>query len=327
MVATTRPKMAIEDLLHAKEQERLQKIKLLGDKMYGSMGKPQITEKASKLQPSMNLVTRLYELPLEKSRARSTHSLTRSHSRTPSNDQNSRLGSSNKKLKAKLNASSSQQGLNLTNSNLTNSVSSIYRNYAQDPKKNPKSNRQMRTLAGEPLQTVDQLLDDEMESKKRTIKKATSPKPGPVNNASARSSNSQQNSFSKTSKEPWSIGGKANKAEKGRDSVQTPPKHTRRLSPTFSGEKSRMPNFMFFGKTSPSNMQNLAMTSMTLEREQPSFNSSPKTASAIGLGELGFSKTDSTPNSAKLKPTIEKSVTASRFKDAPAQNGNTSEVV
>lgn len=137
--------MPIEGFFQVKEQQRLMKIKHLEKRIYSRQPSPEITKKAKNLQPSMNLVTRLYELPLQKKRAKSSEHIY-SSLKTPMK----------RELVGNENSNSKQED----NSTLDNTPHS----FADEMKKSVELGYgYTRTLAGEIIFTVDKLLEEENE--------------------------------------------------------------------------------------------------------------------------------------------------------------------
>ena len=293
MVSGTRPKMAIEDLLLAKEKERQQKIQKLGDKLYGNLGSPRITEKASKLQPSMKLLTRLYELPLEKTRAKSSRAANPSRSASPSFDKSSHLNFSKKNQTPQ---SNNLKRVGLANSNVSNSSKSIYKNYAQGVEKQGKPNGHVKSLAGAPLLTIDQLRDEEAEkakkrpaSKKSVHSKASIETPVKTNRAKTERSEIQTPSES-------ILGDEAKLSAREQSSAFSPITQAKKFAPRLSGEKLRMPpNLTITGK------QGSSRFGLNVEKEPSSIQNISISPTALGLAELGFSRADLSLNSGKLK--------------------------
>ena len=83
LIAYSRPALRIEDSFMLREDIRKQKLKRLEESMYERPNIPEITEKASRMKPKADLLTRLYHQPLQK-KLNETQQTNSSRSLTPS---------------------------------------------------------------------------------------------------------------------------------------------------------------------------------------------------------------------------------------------------
>lgn len=80
LLTNSRPALRIEDSLIIREEKRKERLKRLEESMYDRPNIPEITERASRLKPKADLLTRLYHQPVQKKLNETQSSSTRSMS-------------------------------------------------------------------------------------------------------------------------------------------------------------------------------------------------------------------------------------------------------
>ena len=280
MLAGTRPKIPVEDILLAKEQERLYKIQKLSEKIYGmaAVNDDRRARSGDHFFSGSRSSSRNQNLLTNRSQSRS-------HSRSSSQQQRGMMNSFRdvkaQNLRGNKFNSGNNGGIHInTHGNVRSPVANIYKNYASPQGRKSPENVLVQSFTGEILPTIEYLLDEEEKNNKIFHQKFDDDSIDDISKRNLRAMRRSPGPGSQCKREP----------PQAIYSQVKPSKN----STNFSGKKENMPKSMQRNPIPINRIAGLDMEKSYNEKEQYSLSnmgSTPRTASAIvGMGDLEISE-------------------------------------